>query len=287
LEEARCELAAKRRELNKRLGLPATRDVYTISKLLRSLVSQTSSEHGGIPITEIQLSAPTLPGYTSSDLFDALEYANLSQKGTIGPFGEVSAAFATQGGLCRNYTQVWKCYSEEVDMPLQQVLMVGYTQRALTTALIPFRSAMQRQFEDDKVDWNLGAIDRAVLPRDAYWAAVKETIQRLPRESGWEVGLVVVTGDEGKDETFIKVLKESLEEIQGLRSFELLNDNPSSGKDDVDIDGGFDPLYLAAKGMALVAKRLQETQVWCEESPLCRKHRLPSTADGQDSISEL
>lgn len=289
VERTLCDIARDRRRVKKLLGLPSTPDVATLSNLLTSVASAASADHN-ISITSVYLTLPYLQGYDREDVADALYYANLtgSVRGSDSyeytRFAyESPAAFAASGGMCKNWTMVWECTLEERDrMEYREVMTVGYTMQTLSVTMEPMRNAFSGQYRQGIMDWEFGKGSKANFPSEKfYWDEIKKKIQLFPRASGWPVKTLLVIGEEGKDETFLRVLQEALEEVQGKEEVRILLEDAAS------LEGAFEPLYLSAKGMALIAKRRQETQPWCEESELCRKHRLPSAIADQAALGEL
>lgn len=121
------------RFINKSLGRPTTKDVGTLSELIRSLRAATEDKLNQT-LDRIVVATPQFPGLTRYDLEDAIEYAGLKSWLEYAlPYATMlhapNAAFAADGrGLCKEWRNLYACLDEatEGEIPFEQVYTVRY-----------------------------------------------------------------------------------------------------------------------------------------------------------------
>lgn len=119
------------RQLNKRLGRPATKDVGVLSELLFSLRSVTEAQLKRT-LDRVVVTTPQFPALTREDLQDAVEYAGMkSWLDYPLPYPTMlyapNAAYAANGrGLCQEWRNLYACLeeAEDGDIPLEQVFAI-------------------------------------------------------------------------------------------------------------------------------------------------------------------
>lgn len=120
------------RSLRKRMGLPASSDVAVLIKMIKEL-GNVATDPDLMP-RPVVLSYPALVGLCEEDILDAAEYHHITLEKWQSSHQprEIYAAYAGHGmGLCESYMGKEKCRSEELAMPVHEVLLVEYTQYAL------------------------------------------------------------------------------------------------------------------------------------------------------------
>lgn len=184
------------------------------------------------------------------DISDALKYASLEPLTDwslqLQPH-QLSAASGGVGlGLCKHYEDFEKCKQEEKDLPYEQVLAISYTEDALEVSLAALKSAYHPFKPEDRylIDWALGENSMESYSRaDAYWIVVRRRILELSYSEypNKHITAVVLLGESAQNEEFQKNVADALHEFQ----------------DDLPVIHRAGPLYLAARGAAEYAKRVE------------------------------
>jgi len=302
-------LERARRQLNKSLGRPASRNVEILSKFIKRLWTSTMNKLQ-IDFDTVVISLPQVPGHNlnrddqqEEDIKDALDYIGLGLVNWCPNLLRHSqAAFAGYGlGLCKDYIHVSDCWAELQNLPLKWVLIVIYTHAALGTTLSGLNIAViSEYYSASNLDWEAGS---NMLSRwnssEEYWAHVKDFIQQLPREWPFKLTSFLLAGEDALDEKFYEVVTDALQELYDPEPPQItmlaepgnlppyVRPSEISGEEILRrAPAIFDPL-AAAKGAAEIAKRFQESPNWCEERACCRKNREPKMEFPLDNVEEL
>lgn len=238
------------RAIRKRLGLTASDDVGLLSELIHHLRKLTEARLGQ-SINSVVVSFSRNVALYKEDINDAIKHAGLKPL-TSGSFyqqpHQLAVAFAGSGlGLCEHYNNAKKCEEEEKQLPREQVLAISYTEDALEVSLSTIDNAYQ-PYEHKNfhfIDWDMGQSSLADYSRaDAYWLVLRRKILELSYRDYVKkpITQVLLLGESALGETFQRTLLAALHEFQ--------NELPSIHR--------ADPLYMAAKGSAEFAKRVQE-----------------------------
>ncbi|KAF2456045.1 hypothetical protein BDY21DRAFT_54994 [Lineolata rhizophorae] len=286
-ERLKDELRKAKRRLNKSRGLPATPEVGTLSSMIEALRNETESFLGH-NVTSVVVSVPSLPTLRQGhehieDVQDAVEYAGLE---ALRPeLEEIQAGFAGYGlGLCKHYVDIEACYRERLDMKMSDVLALSYDRYSLTLSrtllTTPLRQRVQAHFAGD---WSLG---RQVLDTDLYWRAHPTeywgTIGEFIYNKGTyrrpeSIDVVLLLGECAADPDFIEVLQDVFRGSGRMTSpyySHVLSGTASlGGQTNQGRLSANDTLYMAAKGAAEIAKRVQEAPPGCREPEFCRGNR--------------
>ena len=250
------------RQIRKRRGLPATEDVGVISNMLEQL-RLTCENKLGYSVTAAVTATPTLPGMTTEDLEDAMEYAGLASLKSYNYFGDVSetsAAFAGYGfGLCSNSRDLEACEEEEAEMPLRRVLAVGLTDTTLSVAYTVLQHAHSSWEAKSVLDDALGLEALNSQPDAAsYWNSVRTAITKVAAVASEPLDTLLLLGEHGANEKLLDTIREALDNFSSVgRSI------------NVQSSASLDPLYVTAKGAAIFAKRFQEMPWACKEPARC------------------
>jgi hypothetical protein len=235
------------RSIRKRLGLPASGDVGTLSTVIGSLRDK-ASEFVGEPVTAAAISRPHLAALYTEDLSDAFEYLSIDwlevlsygARHELQPIYTTKAVHAGNGhGLCADYRDVVNCREEERNMPGRWALSVAYTHASLFTSLVTLGDAYSLEegpaFEGAM---HLGFDERN---KDSYWEKVRDMLRYPIVDSPIErdVSMVLLCGDAAQEPRFRDLLNEVVSEL-------------IDGEPEV-LDS--DPEFSAAKGVAELAKR--------------------------------
>lgn len=234
-----------RRKARKALGLPASRDVGFLAKILSDLRARVE-EQTGQHIEEAGVTTLNLVALYPEDLHDAFEHVGLRYL----PFPvrydvlyETSAAYAGHKyGLCSNYTDRIACKHEQEQMPSEVVMGVLYTRTVLTVSLSITKSAyyLYEPLNRHLLDFSLGYNARS-LQKD-YWDAIGSKLEQILLENPYyeRPAKVLLMGDCVRDETFQRILNRALRN-QTADAPEILSQ---------DSEG------VAARGAAELAKRI-------------------------------
>ncbi|KLJ11902.1 hypothetical protein EMPG_12955 [Blastomyces silverae] len=299
-----CWKSHLQRNRNKSRGLPATPDVGTLAALFDALRLAVDDKLGqGSCTTRVLFTLfPWLPGLTSEDFLDAVDYTGLEL--IASPYGpdsvsEVSAASgAMDYGVCRNYTDVYGCLDEELyTLPYRQRLFLSFTNASLTAINTYFRSAFVPNPTSRQVRFDLG---RASCPEDAdadadaqriYWRQIRDTIVKVGLEGIELPSALLLVGEHAADAMFQRTLDEALRDmfpthrgdVDGLRwSLEKRGREQNSRE-----ASSLDYAFLAARGAAGFAKRALEAPRFCWEPPECDANRArPSSTSFSGGYGE-
>jgi hypothetical protein len=119
-----------RRQWNKMMGCPITKDIGTLNTLISRLRTHTESQLG-MHVKSVIVATPSMRGLDWRDLQEAINYAGLKSLHDdtylLAQVPETSAAFATNGyGLCQDYVHPYVCESEEDEMTTEVVFAITY-----------------------------------------------------------------------------------------------------------------------------------------------------------------
>lgn len=161
------------------VGLPASKDVGIIGKMLSDIRSKVERQLGG-QIDSAAVIIINLAALYKEDILDAFEYVGLHYFDIPVRYDvlyETNAAYAGYGyGLCSNYVDRVACKQEQDDMPSDVVMAVLYTRTALTVSLSITKSAyylyepVHRLLVDFSLEFDVGHV---VSSDTTYWDAVK------------------------------------------------------------------------------------------------------------------
>jgi hypothetical protein len=246
------------RDFRKKVGLPASGDVGTISNMVKALREQASN-FVSEPFSVAAIFAPHLAALYGEDLHDAFEYLSLGHLEfypfwNLQPIPSTVAAYAGNGqGLCVNYTDTTACDREEARISRRYALAVSYTHSGLITSQAKVALAYGIEEIPSLENLQLGYDARH---KEAYWENVRHmlwypVVGSPPLRN---VSMVLLQGDTAKQPRFREILDKVVDDIIHVRP---------------DI---FDqePIFSAAKGTAELAKRaiFRQSQVAATESEI-------------------
>ncbi|KAI0125747.1 hypothetical protein BJ170DRAFT_725351 [Xylariales sp. AK1849] len=230
------------RNFRKKVGLPASGDVGTLSNMIHALRDQTST-FVGEPVSAAAISIPHLTALYCEDVHDAFEYLSLVYLefypySFFRPLPATIAAYAGNGlGLCRDYRDVVACKEEESNISQQYALAISYTYTSLITSHVSVAHAYYLEEIHKAENLRLGYDARH---EEAHWEAVRDMLEfpviDPPVKNN---SMVLVLGDAAEKPRF----RESLEKVIA----DVFGDEPEI----VDQQ----PEFSAAKGTAELAKR--------------------------------
>ena len=236
------------RRARKSVGLPASKDVGVLAKMVSSLRDQVE-EQTGRDIKAASVAIPHLPALYHEDLLDAFEYAGLEYLKIPVRYDmlyETNAAYAGYGfGLCSDYHAIKACDEVQADMPQDTVMAILYTRTALTVSLSVLKSAYylyeppNRYVSDFDLGFDVRSSDKS---NEEYWNRVASKLEQIMVKSPYYAlpSKVLLMGDCVNNEVFQDVLTRVLEK-RFSEMPEVL---------------GEDPVGSAAKGAAELAKRI-------------------------------
>lgn len=238
------------RNARKKLGLPASKDVGTLSNMI-DLLRQQASFAVGEPISAATVSIPHLAALYGEDLTDAFEYLSLVYlefypfAGYFTPIRAGSAAYAGNGvGLCADYTRPAACEDEERRIQSFYALTVSYTHASLTTSQAHMSNAYYLEEMPTLEDLRLGydARHRVEEGEETYWDSVRNMLRYPVVTSPVQRNITkaLVYGDAADEPKFREALGQVLGEVVIGGEPEIFDR---------------DPEFSAAKGVAELAKR--------------------------------
>ena len=235
------------RSIRKRLGLPASGDVGTLSTMIGSLRDK-ASEFVGEPVTVAAISRPHIAALYSEDLSDAFEYLSIDwleifsygAQHELQPIYTTKAAHAGNGhGLCADYRDPVTCRKEERNLPVRWALSVAYTDASLFTSLVRLGDAYS--LEEGPALERAMHLGFGARHEESYWEKVRDMLRHPIVSSPIErdVSMVLLCGDAAQEPRFRALFDEVVSE--------LIDGEPE--------EFDHDPQFSAAKGVAELAKR--------------------------------
>lgn len=237
-----------RRKARKAVGLPASKDVGFLAKMLSELRTRVE-EQTGKAIESAGVASLNLVALYQEDLQDAFEYVGLrylSFPVRYDVLYETSAAYAGyDNGLCSNYTDRDACKHEQDEMPSVVVMAILYTRTVLTVSLSIMKSAyyLYEPLNRHLSDFSLGYDDRSLEAADkGYWDAIGMKLEQILIENPYyeRPAKVLLMGDCVQDETFQLAVNKALSNQMAQMPKILIEDSEG----------------VAAKGAAQFAKRI-------------------------------
>ncbi len=288
-------MARAKRRWNKLCGRPSTPEVGTIAKLVKKLRTAVDEKLEHNRTKKALLTIPYLPGVSYEDLEDVMEYTGLTMLSTHKHIGdkisEVSAAFAGSGyGLCEHYDNIDACENEEADMPVSHILALSLSQTSFSAAYTYMQAAYRSILEKETTRFDLGLQNFPTNGKDSegeealYWSRMRVTIVEVGRTSRGILTTLLVLGENADNSSFVRTVQEALRELLPDASTQDISKMLLLWK----WDGEAEPLYLAARGAAELAKRAQEAPAGCKEPVHCAENRAPAKIilSNQVSLSE-
>ncbi|TRX88278.1 hypothetical protein FHL15_010845 [Xylaria flabelliformis] len=232
------------RKALKKLWLPASRDVYTLSRMIRALREQASN-FVGEPVSAATISIPHLAALYNEDIRDAFEYLSLlyidfdPSPCYFRPLHTVFASYAGNNlGICQDYKNDAACKEEEKHIQRQYVLTVGYTHTSLTTSQVSIVGCL---FPAEAPALENLRLRYDTRHEEFYWDMVRDML-RSPVVDSWVQGnfsMVLLHGDATEKPRFREVLGEVINDVLDGQ-VEIIDQQPE---------------FSAAKGAAELAKR--------------------------------
>lgn len=237
-------------------------DIFETGVILESLKKLKTATEADLrsPMKYIGLSLPvSCTDSQAAHILRAVERAGLIVR-HLGV--DALAASAAQGiGLCTHYADSSLCESEYLQLPSDDVLMLHYSQSALTGALasdigltLRWRTTVDSYFVDDALGTRHGSENGTVV-----WRYVTQRVAAFVRDSPRTVTRVILTGSSAREPEFRGAVEAAFD---GL---------PCT------IQEVSDPPFAAALGAAELAKRAMESpgprQGPCLEPFRCKEIR--------------
>ncbi|KAM0809505.1 hypothetical protein AB5N19_09849 [Seiridium cardinale] len=246
------------RDSRKRIGLPASGDVGTISNMVKALREQASS-FVGETVSVAAISVPHLAALYGEDLHDAFEHLSLGHLefypfSNLQPIPSTVAAYAGNGlGLCENYTDTAACHEEEARIPRRYALAVSYTHGGLITSQSKVALAYGIEEIPSLENLKLGYDARH---EESYWEKVRHILRSPVVDSLIlrNVSMVLLQGDATEQPRFREILDEVVDDVIHVQP-DILDQ---------------EPIFSASKGTAELAKRaiFRQRQTTAIESEL-------------------
>ncbi|KAK6337768.1 hypothetical protein TWF696_001248 [Orbilia brochopaga] len=289
-------LEHSRRERRKSVGQPASYESSVLAQMIGALRHEASIALN-TRITHALVTHPPLPGLKYDDLLDAAFHEGItllhgfSNGSHTAPKPDIStlltAAYAGVGlGLCENYTDTAACRAEEHEMDTEtsdsrrsiNMLRVSLDARTLSIDVARCASAAacvggkegrdlhELGFHSDMHKWN---------PQQ-YWTTLQNHILEAGKqlESGG-LDAVIVHGESARSPEFITKLVEVLPVLGASPTL-----TQSIMKDLEEDKWDCEPEFLAARGAAEMAKRVQAGQRLYDDQKACHRAKAKLKFEG-------
>jgi hypothetical protein len=243
------------RKARKSLGLPASSDVGTLSRMISALRIEAST-FVGQPITAATISIPFLAALYGEDTVDAFEYLSLTNIEFYSfkkyfPIHSVSSVYLVNGRElvpCTDDSNRTACPIP--GQPLREsefnAMTVSYTYSSLTAGLSFFTTCYSGykygQMSSGIADMHLGygARHGGKNGEGQYWEKVKYVLREAILRESSRITKIIVWGDAAAEPKFVEVLKEVVEEVVDCKLPEFITN---------------DPVYSGARGSSEFTKR--------------------------------
>ena len=239
------------RLIKRNLGLPTTKDVALLSKIVGRLKRAVEEQNQGVEIETAMITAPMFPQLCQWPFKEAARLNGIAAiPMPIWPYDEtvlheLEATYVGYGmGLCRHYTNVTRCHTEEDHIPSSSILSISYAEQALSVSCLRLDKldVQPRWSTTYNTNWTLGSL--AAPPEDSrgadeFWHGVRREIMQTVYAARIHVDTLFFIGEGSGKAKFRDVVEESLMRLQGVLP-KIFDD---------------DTIYMAAEGAAEMAKR--------------------------------
>ncbi|KAF3921148.1 hypothetical protein ABW21_db0201586 [Orbilia brochopaga] len=293
LDRLSQRLEHNRRERNKSSGQSASYESSVLAQMIGALVHQASIALN-TDVTHALISHPPLPGLRYDDLLDAASHVGLtllhgfSRASHTAPRPDVStlltAVYAGVNlGLCEQYTDATACRAEESEMDSDtsyqyNVLRISLDARTLSIDAARCTSAAacvggkdsrnlhDMGFDSDMHNWNA----------QQYWTTFQNYVAEAAEKFGEQgIDAVIIHGESVRGREFLVNLVQILRGIKGAhRVAETIREEAERDLWDCD------PVFLAARGAAEMAKRVQAGQRLYDDQKTCHHARIKLEFEG-------
>lgn len=274
------------RFINKLLHRPANRKTRILAEMLVEL--KGSIESAIIPFRSTTHAVVTSPDgmylteWEVNDVLDYLHIKNLME--TPDDLYSVSAAFAGTGhGLCKGYTDIYKCeVEEEFDFSAQSVLNVDFSDQALRMTIkrmSTYKFGAGPAVIDTKLAYIEGLNDKS---KETLFQKIREEMREFVQNQRQKVTMILLTGTRVSDRRFKETLKDALGNLVATEVLAEIDESLVQ-------DGSNDmyEIFATAKGAAEVAKRRLEAPVRCRWREDCAALKERKDKEGTAENIEL
>ncbi len=252
---------ARERRLNKIRGLPANENAGIIADVLtrlRAMVEETL----GYSINAVGLAMPCLRGLPKADVEDAMEYAGLrfvqSHKYHWPVSPETAADVVIGLRPCANPRDTEVCEDEE-----ENILVISLTEFFFSMRMRNCDAEHQCRMGIGGEGTGGGLANNPLYSSpDESWERFNQSIYEFVGENGPDIDRLQLLGEDASNEEFLDILHRALIEFKPELAVAL--DDPERP----------DPLSLAAKGTAILAKWYQEMTYSCKEPTRCKEAKI-------------
>ncbi|EPE35857.1 hypothetical protein GLAREA_05195 [Glarea lozoyensis ATCC 20868] len=267
------------RYLNKLIGRPANPETAILAAMVSALQHETQTWHSAQK-EEI------------NDVFDHLKLKNfLAQSIYRKELYATSAASAGyETAMCNNFTDVYKCENEELELPARRVLHIDFNQESLSRTIITLSSVWDGSIDYRFVDTDLGYAHHGDLldtapERDSeqYWTSISARIRKLAMSSRHAIEKLMLTGTSASDPRFEAAIREALHDILAQEVIADLVGDADTADDETEWRVKF--TFATAQGAARVAKRVQEIPFMCRQTDECRKRHERAQDEIRDRVA--
>ena len=159
-------------------------------------------------------------------------------------------------GLCSHPRDINTCESEEASIPLKVTLAVRLTDSSLTVTHAMFKSVSDPWIYKTVHDSILG-FEVSHLAGTVYWNEVRAVIKSFATRYSEQVDTLLLLGEHGLNKMLLNTIR------QALGRHSLINIKK------LDLPTFPDPVYVAVRGAAELAKHYQQMPPGCIEPERC------------------
>jgi hypothetical protein len=120
------------------------------------------------------------------------------------------------------------------------------------------------------LDYELGLDGWNISKPAEFWTRVQSHLRTLPLEHPRPITRLLLAGDSAKNEMFLKVLRDALAEVSSIQRAHTVQLDSSVR---VTSSNLVNPVFAAARGAAIYARRRQEAPADCVELKACEEKR--------------
>jgi hypothetical protein len=251
---------------NKLVGVPANDQTAVLANMLKKMkMAVENALPHEFRATHAVVTSPDSIRLTAEEIGDVLDYLHFTNlMAEPDELYSASAAYAGLGnGLCKTYSDPYTCAEEEhFDLLLERLLVVNFTDAALSMTLKGMRSYTSTGADAAFIDLELGYADAASdTDVQQLYAKIGARMREFVQEYRFKVTRILLTGTRVGDARFKQILRDAL--AVSVAPQALTQTSPNEQDED------FLHVFATAQGAAEVAKRRLEGPVRCYWKSTC------------------
>jgi hypothetical protein len=219
-----------------------------------------------IRVTHAMVTSPDSIRLTAEELGDVLDYLRIiNLMAEPDELYSASASYAGLGnGLCKTYSDPYTCAEEgHFDLPFERILVVGFSDAALSMTLKGMRSYTSTGADAAFIDPELGYAHRAASDAEMQqlYAKISARMREFVQEYQFKVINILLTGTRVGDARFKQTLKAALADSVAPQALIQTSLNEQ--------DEDMLHVFATAQGAVEIAKRRLEGPVRCYWKSTC------------------